>query len=184
MCFGHCCIESGVEVCSNPPAQTFCSSPLSCAHKPNKRDLWRPLSPDVLRLQQMLKAKATLECLCSRRCCPVLRTSFRRLSLALRRQFNVQANCCAQHPGICHVVNGSTAYSLPRKPEGQPHTYNTDRLTSCLTSPLTYISNASRMCIITETRPIRTREDGLSYVYACKALCEALRLTDYVLYAP
>src|ERR1700685_29728 len=63
--------------------------------------------------------------------------------------------CCAQHPGIGHVIDGSTAYLLPRKPEGQPHTYNTDRLTLCLTYRLTYVSNASRMCIKTEPRPIR-----------------------------
>src|ERR1700677_5249805 len=67
--------------------------------------------------------------------------------------------CCAQHPGIGHVIDGSTAYSLPRKPEGQPHTYNTDRLTLCLTYRLTYVSTASRMRIITETRPIRNRCD-------------------------
>jgi hypothetical protein len=51
--------------------------------------------------------------------------------------------CCAQHPGIGHVIDGSTAYTLPRKPEGQPHTYNTDRLTLCLTYRLTCVSTAS-----------------------------------------
>jgi hypothetical protein len=62
-------------------------------------------------------------------------------------------SCCVQHPGIGHVVDGSTAYSLPRKPEGQPHTYNTDRLTLCLTYRLTCVSHASRIRVITETRP-------------------------------
>jgi hypothetical protein len=61
-------------------------------------------------------------------------------------------------------MNGSTAYTLPRKPEGQPHTYNTDRLTLCLTYRLTYVSNASRMRIITKTRPIRNKIEGNSDV--------------------
>ena len=42
-------------------------------------------------------------------------------------------------------MNGSTAYSLPRKPEDQPHTYNTDRLTLRLKYRLTYVLTASRM---------------------------------------
>jgi imidazoleglycerol phosphate synthase glutamine amidotransferase subunit HisH len=28
--------------------------------------------------------------------------------------------CCAQHPGIGHVIDGSTAYLLPKEIEGQP----------------------------------------------------------------
>jgi hypothetical protein len=57
--------------------------------------------------------------------------------------------------------DGSTAYTLPRKPEGLPHTYNTDRLTLYLTYcpiyRLTYSSCASRMRIITETRATHNR---------------------------
>jgi hypothetical protein len=64
-----------------------------------------------------------------------------------KQQHNISFFCCAQHPGIGHVMNGSTAYSLSRKPEGQSHTYNTDRLTLCLTYRLAYILNASRMRI-------------------------------------
>jgi Heterokaryon incompatibility protein (HET) len=70
-----------------------------------------------------------------------------------------RTECCAQHPGIGNVIDGSTAYTLPRKPEGQPHIYNTDRLTLCLTYRLTCVSQASRMRIITEARPIRNSNE-------------------------
>ena len=41
---------------------------------------------------------------------------------------------------------------LPRKPEGQPHTYNTGRLTLCLTYRLTQVWHTSHMRITTETQ--------------------------------
>ena len=69
---------------------------------------------------------------------------------------------------------GSTAYTLPRTPEGQPHTYNTDRLTLCLTYcptyRLTYVSYASRMCTITKTRPTHNSKlfRGNHFVLGCR----------------
>jgi hypothetical protein len=35
-------------------------------------------------------------------------------------QGHEDGDCCAQHPGIGHVIDGSTAYSLPKEIEGQP----------------------------------------------------------------
>jgi hypothetical protein len=32
----------------------------------------------------------------------------------------VSAACCAQHPGIGHVIDGSTDYFLPKEIEGKP----------------------------------------------------------------
>jgi hypothetical protein len=43
--------------------------------------------------------------------------------------------CCAQHPGIGHVIDGSTAYLLPGKLEDQPHTY------LCMKSPPVMVFN-------------------------------------------
>jgi hypothetical protein len=75
----------------------------------------------------------------------------------------VGVSCCAQHPGIGHVIVEALLIILPKKSEGQPRTYRHRKLTFiCLTGPCPAEASAASVqlkCtngrIVTETRPVR-----------------------------